>query len=184
MSEIGLVITSLLVAAGGWLGLRKVQSTVPAGASVSTIETLAMERAQQILHHREGWRLTVYLDTLGFATVGVGHKVVPRDNLRVGDTITKERAWDFFFKDVATAFDAAKRQARQVGRYTPEFIAALTSVNFQLGTGWTNDFYETWPALLRGDWQTAERNLLASRWYKQTPKRVEDFIFEIRRAFA
>lgn len=188
MSDTVLALGGLLVALFGWLGLKKspVAQPVTVRGAVYTdaqIEALAMERAQQILHYREGWRLDVYLDSLGYATVGIGHKVVPADKLKVGDVITSAKAWEFFYKDVATAFDAAKKQARQIGIYTPEFIAALTSVNFQLGTGWTQKFYETWPALLRGDWRTAERNLIASLWYQQTPARVEDFIFEIRRAF-
>lgn len=193
MSDMALAISGVFIALAGWLGIKKVAQPFSAPVMVGTasasytpaqIEAMAMERAQQILHLREGWRLDVYHDSRGFLTVGVGHKVLTSDGLKFGDVITAQRAWDFFYSDVAKAFNAAKTQAKQVGKYTPEFIAALTSVNFQLGTGWTKTFYETWPALLRGDWQTAERNLLASLWYRQTPVRVEDFIFEIRRAYS
>lgn len=193
MDDYILAIAGLGAALLGWLGLKQAQTLPASPITVGTasgsytpaqIEAMAMERAQQILHLREGWRLDVYSDKLGVLTVGIGHKVLTSDGLKFGDTITAQRAWDFFYSDVAKAFNAAKTQAKQVGKYTPEFIAALTSVNFQLGTGWTKTFYETWPALLRGDWQTAERNLRASLWYRQTPVRVEDFIAEIRRAYS
>lgn len=188
MSEMGLVISGALVALAGWLGLKQSPVSapaVPAGAVLTAVqvETLAMERAQQILHLREGFRQDVYYDSLGVLTVGIGHKVLVADNLKHGDRITKEQVWAFFWADTAKAFDAAKKQAKQLGKYTPEMIAGLTSVNFQLGTGWTQKFYETWPALLRGDWYTAVQNLRRSLWYQQTPVRVNDFIIEIERAF-
>lgn len=193
MNETVIFAGGLLAALAGWFGLKKsaqpfsapvMVGTASASYTTAQIDAMAMERAQQILQYREGWRLDVYQDSLGFLTVGIGHKVLVSDNLKFGDKITPERAWQFFHADVAKAFDAARKQAKQCGKYTPEFIAALTSVNFQLGTGWTEKFYTTWPALLRGDWYTAEKNLLASLWYKQTPARVEDFIFEIRRAYS
>lgn len=191
MSDAALAIGGLFMALAGYFGWKK---SLPAPVSVSSggvianytaaqIETMAMERAQQILHLREGFRQDVYRDSLGYLTVGIGHKVLVNDNLEFGQVISKERVWQFFYADVAKAFDAAKKQAKQLGKYTPEMIAALTSVNFQLGTNWTQTFYTTWPALLRGDWYTAEQNLRQSKWYKQTPVRVEDFITEIRRAF-
>ena len=49
----------------------------------------------------EGESLTVYEDTLGHLTVGVGHKVLPIDNLHLGDVITKEHSMTMFLKGPA-----------------------------------------------------------------------------------
>jgi lysozyme len=59
------------------------------------------EAAQAKIQESEGYRNTVYLDTTGNATVGYGHKVLPGDNLSVGDTVTDEQAAAFFETDYA-----------------------------------------------------------------------------------
>lgn len=49
---------------------------------------------------REGIRLTVYRDSKGLPTVGVGHLVVPEDGLKVGDKITQEQCDAFLSSDL------------------------------------------------------------------------------------
>ena len=131
---------------------------------------------------REGESLTVYLDTEGYATVGIGHKVLPADNLKVGDTITRARSRDLFIKDSAIAKQVAITQAKKIGVDAPWFIVALISVNFQLGAWWIRKFRTTWHAIVRHDYDYAINNLHQSKWYKQTPVRVEDFIEALERA--
>lgn len=131
---------------------------------------------------REGEKLTAYLDTVGVATVGIGHKLLVCDKLKVGDKITKERSDAFFKKDSALATIAAKQQAKSIGIESDWFIAALISVNFQLGINWTRVFYGTYPAIVSHDFDKAINNLRRSDWYKQTPVRVEDFIAALERA--
>lgn len=131
---------------------------------------------------REGERLTVYVDTEGYPTVGIGHKVLPHDKLKVGDRITKERSRALFWEDTKIAEIAALRQAEEIGIKNDGFICALISVNFQLGTNWTKVFKTTYPAIVRGDFDTAINNLRRSKWYRQTPVRVEDFIRSLERA--
>lgn len=43
----------------------------------------------------EGFVLTAYLDNVGIPTVGCGHRIWPDDHIKVGDTITLERAREF-----------------------------------------------------------------------------------------
>lgn len=156
---------------------------LPKKASVS-IEDEAFAIAKKKLVRSEGDRNTVYKDSLGKLTVGIGHLVTSADNLKYGDTITDKRKNELFEADTKKAFNAALAQAEELGKYTPEFIAALTEVNFQLGTNWPSVFYETYPKLKNGDWQTAVNNLLSSKWNSQTPTRVSNFVGAIRQAFA
>lgn len=131
---------------------------------------------------REGERLTVYKDSEGKATVGIGHLVLPEDGLRLGDQIMIAQSRTFFEKDTAKAEAAALRQAREIGITADWFIAALISVNFQLGSGWSRVFKETYPAIVRHDFDLAIANLRQSIWYRQTPVRVEDFIAALEKA--
>lgn len=132
---------------------------------------------------KEGERLTVYKDSLGFPTVGIGHLVLPKDNLKVGDRITQAQSRAFFEKDIKIALDAAKEQAAELAKYTEDFIVALTHVNFQNGTYWRTIHPKTWAALKRGDAQDAIRELKSSKWNRQTPVRVNDFVSAIQRNF-
>lgn len=150
----------------------------------STIDTAALSLAKDILIKREGRKNYVYIDSKGYATVGIGHKVLPSDNLRVGDYITDQRIEELFRQDINKAFTAAKKQAQELGKYNAEMIAALTSVNFQLGTGWTKEFANTWRDLKNDNVQSAISRINTSAWKSQTPVRVADFIAVLQRNFA
>lgn len=138
-----------------------------------------MKVPSEVLDHlklREGVRTKVYKDSLGKPTVGVGHLVLPEDNLKVGDVISDELVNQFLAHDSLKAYKAAIEQAEEVGLgKNKAFINALTSVNFQLGTGWTKKFPNTWLLIDRGKYAEAAEAIKDSKWYFQTPTRVRDF---------
>ncbi len=129
---------------------------------------------------REGYSLRVYLDSLGNPTVGIGHLVVPGDRLKVGDIITEERAMAFWEEDSREAFNAALKQAKEAGICDPCFIAALASVDYQLGTGWRAKFPTVWALIEAGRYEEAAAMLDTSLWMEQTPVRVRDFQAALR----
>lgn len=124
---------------------------------------------------REGYRDTVYLDSLGKPTVGVGHLVLPGDNLKVGDKITKAQVDTFLDKDAQAAWNAGQTQAANAGVSNPCFASALASVSFQLGLGWRTKFPRTWSLIVAGQYKDAAQALNGTIWQKQTPVRVKDF---------
>lgn len=132
------------------------------------------------LLHREGRRRDVYYDSKNIPTVGIGHKVLTEDNLKIGDWISSDRVEQFFTKDTSWAIDAAMSNAKEMGvlRYY-NFVLALVSVNFQLGAGWKHTFYGSYPKLLSGDYKGAIRGFKRSDWAKETPVRVDDFVHAI-----
>lgn len=148
------------------------------------IKQEALEKAKDLLVQREGVAYTTYYDSVGKLTGGIGHLILPEDKLKHGDKIPKETVDKWFEKDVAKAFDAAYAQASELGKqHNPEFLASLTSVNYQLGTGWRNDFNKTWAKLKDGDFNGAIQNIKRSLWHEQTPKRTSDFVESIKTAF-
>ena len=147
------------------------------------IDFHAKSLAKSRLIQSEGKRNDVYKDTLGYLTVGIGHKVLPQDNLSLGQRISDAQIDAFFEQDVATAFEAAKQQALDLNKYNADFIAALTEVNFQLGTGWRYTFRNTYDDLRKGNVASAINRLEGSTWRKQTPQRVAAFIEAIERAY-
>lgn len=157
---------------------------LPYGPFAMYSDTSALILAKNKIIAAEGRKNTAYLDSRGVLTVGIGHKVVPGDNIKLGQTISEMQVDAFFDKDIAKAFSAAKQQAAQLNKVTPDFVAALTSVNFQLGTGWTNVFPNTWADLKKDNEQSAINRLKQSDWYSQTPQRVAAFIQAIQTAYA
>jgi len=137
------------------------------------------------LRLREGYREEVYLDTLDKPTCGTGHLLSPEENAQyaVGDTIDTAVLDRWLEEDSEKAWNAAAQQLQDLNIEKPEFIIALGSVNFQLGTQWMNKFPSAYKALQNKDYDEAIRQVSTgsgkdgqSKWKEQTPVRVEDFI--------
>ena len=145
---------------------------------MSSPEEIAFEKLVAL---REGRRNDVYLDTLNKPTVGIGHLVVPGDNLEVGDVITDAQVSAFLQKDGAASLSAARSQAAEAGITDTAFLPYLASVNFQLGTAWTGTFPNTWRMIVDGHYEDAAKALDGTKWAQQTPVRVKDFQGALRK---
>lgn len=129
------------------------------------------ELKEQIKHH-EGFRDTIYKDSLGFATIGYGHLVLPNDPYEEGKTYSKEELSDQFDED----FSKAKNQALDLIGIIPLVHKAqciIIEMVFQLGVGGVSKFKKMWEALSKGDYTEASFQMMDSRWAKQTPSRAE-----------
>lgn len=94
------------------------------------------EVTQQLLAFLKQWedvRRKVYKDTAKKLTVGVGHLVLPQDNLRLGDVITETQVDAFLSKDIQTALGAVNELVKVP--LTAGQCIALTSFTFNLGAG-------------------------------------------------
>jgi len=145
------------------------------------------------LEHREGSVSKSYLDSLGKLTGGVGHLLL-EDEKKIypkGTKIPKDVRERWMEKDSIKAWDAAIEQASDLGVSEHEqFIEALGSVNFQMGTNWMKKFPSAYKALKSGDFKEAidqlewvnprKKEKGASNWKKQTPVRVKDFVEAIK----
>lgn len=132
-----------------------------------TITTL-----KEQLTREEGERLVVYLDSLGILTVGIGHKVLPRDNLKLGDRITPEREHALFEADVA-------EHSRELLHVLPWAQAldvvrrdVLLDLCFNMGLPRLLKFYHMLAYMQDGDWKQAAAALKDSAAYHQEPKRI------------
>ena len=155
--------------------LAKAEAAMAAGRARVVHERQEREGFKQYMIPEEGNRNDVYPDSKGIPTVGIGHKVLPKDGLKLGDHISDAQKEAFWRKDSKTALDAAKLQMKHAWITDPTFLPALASVNFQLGTDWRTDFKDTWDLIKKGHYAAAAREAQRSSWYKQTPKRVVAF---------
>ena len=147
---------------------------------------------QEFLEHlelREGNVDQVYLDTLGKPTCGVGHLLSIEEcgEYEIGQNVSQTTRDKWLEEDAQKAWDAAAQQVQDLNIEKPEFIVALGSVNFQLGTRWMNKFPSAYKALSSKDYDEAIRQVSTgsgkdgqSKWKEQTPVRVEDFVNAIK----
>jgi len=121
----------------------------------------------------EGYRDTIYKDSLGFSTIGYGHLVLQTDRYEKGVTYRKKDLEKVFDTD----FNTAKSNANQLIEGLPIHHKAkcvIIEMVFQLGMGGVSKFKKMWKALKQNNYQIASEEMLDSRWAKQTPKRAEE----------
>jgi len=137
------------------------------------------------LELREGNEECVYLDSLGKPTCGVGHLLTEKERqvYQVNEEVSEEQRTVWLEQDAVKAWEAAAQQLQDLGIEDPEFIIALGSVNFQLGTRWMDKFPSAYKALSSKDYDEAIKQVSTgsgkdgqSRWKEQTPVRVNDFV--------
>ena len=137
----------------------------------------------------EGNKEESYLDSLGILHAGIGHKLLPEETKLYpkGTVVPEEVRNNWFEADSAKATKAAYDQAQEI--QAPSLIPALASVNFQLGTSWTEKFPTAYEHLKNGNYEsaiqeienTSEGSGKLSTWNKQTPVRVANFVASIRK---
>lgn len=127
---------------------------------------------ERIKEH-EGFRDTVYLDSLGKRTVGYGHLCV-EDHWEDGKKYDKEYLDEIFDKDFQNAADQCEDLCNDYELELPETVTdVLIEMIFQLGIGNVMKFKKMIAALQEQDFETASLEMLDSRWATQTPSRAE-----------
>ena len=125
----------------------------------------------------EGLRTSVYLDSLGKKTVGIGHLVrhFEEERFAEGVEIPMEEILEIFEMDLNRAAAGADMLIEDnVGHDLPQHVAEVVlEMVFQLGTTGVSKFKKFWKALRVKDYKTAAAEMQDSRWHSQTPKRCE-----------
>lgn len=83
---------------------------------------------KQALIEEEGVRYTVYRDVAGYPTVGVGHLILPEDDLQVGDRVDEAQVLQFLEHDLAKAEQGVRLLVGDLPLHQHEFDALLDLV--------------------------------------------------------
>lgn len=125
---------------------------------------------QKVLIRHEGSRTQVYKDSLGLPTVGVGHLVLSKDNLNVGDTITPQQLQAFFDADCTRSIHIAASVCSTLSTLDDVRWVVVVSLAFNMGNRLAG-FPMFLAALNKGDYKEAATQLENSKWYTEVGRR-------------
>ena len=128
---------------------------------------------KRIMNH-EGFRKTIYKDSLGKATIGYGHLITKDDNFEEDIEYKKADLLDLFYKDLEKAREGANQLVGHITELHIEAKNVIIEMVFQLGTQGVRNFKKMILALEEKDYFEAHVQMLDSRWAKQTPGRCVD----------
>jgi len=118
----------------------------------------------------EGVRSTVYNDSLGYATIGVGRLVDSRKTA-VG---LRDIEIDFLLQnDIEDRINALTKYLPWFQNLDDARRGVLLNMAFQLGVAGLLAFKNTLAAVERGDYAAAAAGMLNSKWAQQTPNRAK-----------
>jgi len=120
----------------------------------------------------EGYRDTIYADSLGYNTIGYGHLVI-EDGFIPGVQYSKKELEQVFEKDFATAVQGANKLVSEYDLDNDAF-GVVIEMCFQLGLPRVSKFKFFLAALKMQDYQKAAEEMLLSKWHEQTSVRCEE----------
>lgn len=130
-------------------------------------------KIKEIIKKHEGFRDHIYKDTLGFKTIGYGHKVLDTDPFVEGEVYPKEILEKVFDEDFNKAKQATDRLLMHLDP-PQDAVDVVISMVFQLGEAGTANFKNMFQALENEDYVEAASQMLDSKWHMQTPARCQE----------
>lgn len=131
-------------------------------ASVSF--AMDMDALVKHLKFEEGYNSTRYKCSMGYWTIGYGHRCSSKQS-----AITREQAERILMADIKIAMDAVDEM---VSDSTPEQVRLiLISMTFQMGEGGVRDFKNMLRNINNQNYKAASISMKRSDWKKQTPER-------------
>jgi lysozyme len=128
------------------------------------------------LRRDEGEVLTVYKDTLGFDTIGVGRLI----DKRKGGGITAEESAYLLNNDIKRKTAEVIKALPWAEHLDPVCFGVIVNMAFQLGINGLLGFKNTLSLIQGGNYAKAADNMIASKWHDQTPARCERLAKQIR----
>ena len=128
----------------------------------------------------EGFRDTVYRDTLNKRTVGFGHLCV-ENHWEDGKKYDKEYLERILKEDLQYAINQGEGMCRDL-KISDDAKFLIIEMIFQLGKTGVSKFRKMWKALKEDppNYKEASIQMLDSRWAKQTPNRAKEMSDHMR----
>lgn len=136
-------------------------------------------KGKPLLGFHEGQRLTAYLDSLGYWTIGRGHLLPDSTNPKwKGYTITQKQSDDWFYEDIVKHQRLIDTKALWVSKLDEVRAYVILDMTFNMGIApFDGNGHKDWPNFVsqmrKGDWVAAAANMRSTLWAKQVKDRAE-----------
>ncbi len=144
-------------------------------------------RVINFIASHEGFRGDVYLDTLGYPTIGYGQKLCDLQYNELPECyksfpeMPKTIAREWLTHHVNDDYEWAQGKFPWFVALTPTRTTVVLSMIYQLGRQGFIGFTNTIIALQKRDYETAAEEMLDSKWAKQTPNRAAESAYMMKK---
>ena len=144
-----------------------------------------LQLLQKVLKFEEGLRLTPYLCSLGYPTIGYGMKIGPAgaDIKTYQFKISKNVAdvWlSDYISDMLKEIEGYPLITQALQHSNDARASVLLSMCFQMGVVGVSKFVNTLAMFISEDWDHAAKGMLNSKWAAQTSSRASRHSEQVR----
>lgn len=133
---------------------------------------MTLNFAKEYIKEHEGLRLSVYKDSLGFPTIGYGHKLLPGEKYK---KITQEQADELFDKDFEKHLQEAKKFP-DFDELEGKHQIVIIDLCFNMGGNFYHKFPKFTQYMKDKNFKMAAYELKNSKYYNQTGRRAKNNI--------
>jgi len=139
-----------------------------------------LEAMKEEIKKEEGYSNKLYLDILGYGTIGYGHLVTPLDNFKEGVVYDDKELLKVFEYDFQIAYQDGMSLTKDID-IPDEAKEIVIHMCFQMGKPKVSKFKKMFEALGKKDYDSAANEMLDSLWAKKhTPARAERLAKKMR----
>ena len=123
----------------------------------------------------EGYKYEIYLDHLGYPTMGVGHLITEKDEEHgkpVGTPISEDRIKECLDNDIKIVCDELDMKEPWWRNLADSRQRILANMCFNLGYPRLSNFKRFLAALHTAQWETAAAEMMDSKWSSQVGDRA------------
>ena len=142
-----------------------------------------IEQLRKELERDEGVKYEVYLDHLGYPTLGIGHLITdddPECGAPVGTKVDSDRVQEAFEADVETVLSDCERLYVQFEHLPEEVKLIIANMMFNMGYTRLSKFKGMKRCVDARDWEWAADEMVDSKWYKQVTRRADRLVVRMR----
>jgi lysozyme len=147
------------------------------------VEITMSKTAENVITIEEGWASRQYYCSEHYVTIGYGRKVSDKKNAPLTNEVTTKEKEIIFVKEKIRELSYALMSRYSVAwnKCNQARQAILISMAYQLGLTGVSQFQKMWMALSNGDFSLAAKEMLNSKWAKQTPNRTKRHVEQMER---
>ena len=135
---------------------------------------MEFEELKERIKKHEGYRSSVFLDTLGKRTIGYGHLCTDSESWQDGVDYNQKQLEKVFEYDFNIAVGGADNLLHDCGDVPTKAKEVIIEMVFQMGKTGVSKFKKMFAAIKEKKFNIASLEMLDSRWSEQTPHRAKE----------